>query len=136
MIVGAAVGGSKSVTRTTVLRDGLDGTVRTGWMAQFRAPDRPRLPEIRGAELSLSVVGCHLRRLSDPLDVVGGGATPLRNAVRPRGTPCSRGGTRANDTSAPESGPFGRPGTVPSNPSEPYTFGSQMARFAARSPQN
>ena len=24
-----------------------------------------------------------------------------------------------NDTSAPESGPFGRPGTVPSNPSEP-----------------
>ena len=43
------------------------------------------------------------------------GFCPATISSAPLGTPQ----VTPNDTSAPESGPFGRPGTVPSNPSEP-----------------
>ena len=67
-----------------------------------------------------------------------GGGLPSHNIKCPPRDPPGDTSTTLNDSSARESGPFGRPGTVPSNPSEPCQstcplrpVSSTLARIAA-----
>ena len=73
-------------------------------------------------DMQAPLTGFHARVVQDPPTPGAipaplkkwGGVCPATISSAPLGTPQ----VTPNDTSAPESGPFGRPGTVPSNPSE------------------